>query len=67
MRAPAKEGGARERRKQQGNNVGASRPSFKLDGYETPNYIAGHGPIRDPIPTQFALTLFTLSGRPVAR
>jgi len=23
-----------------------------------------HGPIRDPIPTQFSLTLFTLSGRP---
>ena len=40
---------------------------FELDCQGASNYIAGDGPIRDPIPTQFALTLFTLSGRPVAR
>jgi hypothetical protein len=37
---------------------------FELDREARANYIAAHGPIRDPIPTQFALTLFMLSGHP---
>jgi hypothetical protein len=36
---------------------------FKLDRNANANYIGAHGPIRDPIATKYALTLFALSGR----
>src|SRR5215467_3357060 len=37
---------------------------LQLDRCAKQPYIAPHGPIRDPIPTKYALTLFRLSGRP---
>ena len=42
----------------------AATDPFELDRGASPNYTAAPWTIRDPIPTQFALTLFTLSGRP---
>src|SRR5262245_38107161 len=37
---------------------------LQLDRCAKQPYIAAHGPIRDPIPTKYALTLFRLTGPP---